>query len=104
MPFDGIFCFTVESLKGGFKSPLPASYKRLVWVRSISDNFKRRFGDPARIEIKYAKDKLSPAEKSYRNEKMATAYVEVLRGILGREPTQDEILGKVDVSNKETGI
>lgn len=66
--------------------------------RRISDNFKRRFGDPPRFEIKYATDKLSPSEKSYRNEKMATAYVEALRGILGREPTHAEILGKVDIS------
>lgn len=66
--------------------------------RSISDNFKRRFGDPARIKIKYAKNKLSPSEGSYRNKQIATAHADVLKGILGREPTQDEILGKEDIS------
>ena len=68
--------------------------------RSISDNFKKRFGDPERIEIKFAKDKLSPSEESYRSEQLSKACVEVLRGVLGREPTQDEILGKVDISTK----
>ena len=65
--------------------------------RSIKDNFKRRFGDPARIEIRYAKKKLTPSEESYRNTKVATVYREVLRKFLGREPTQDEILGNMDI-------
>ncbi len=66
--------------------------------RSISDNFKKRFGDPSRIKIKFATEKLPPSGELYRSEKMTTAYAEVLRGVLGREPTQDEILGKVDIS------
>ena len=66
--------------------------------RSVSDNFKKRFGDPARIEIKFAKDKLSPSEEAYRDEKTTAAYVDVLRNLLGREPTHEEIIGKVDIS------
>ena len=66
--------------------------------RSAKDNFKRRFGDPARIEIEYAKDKISPSEEAYRSEQMSKAYAGVLKGILGREPTQDELSGKEDAT------
>lgn len=68
--------------------------------RSISDNFKKRFGDPERIEIKFEDRKLSASEEAYRNEKTTVAYVDVLRNLLGREPTQEEIIGKVDISKK----
>jgi len=68
--------------------------------RSVSDNFKKRFGDPERIKVQYSKDKVSPSEGSYRNEQLSKAYVDVLRGVLGREPTHDEIIGKVDISKK----
>ena len=66
--------------------------------RCISDNLKKRFGDPANIEIKYAKKRLSLSEEEYLNGKTATAYTDILKSLLGREPTQDEVLGKVDVS------
>ncbi len=66
--------------------------------RSISENFKRRFGDPPRIEIKYETKKASFDERAHRNQKMVEATIDVLRGILGREPTQAEILGEVDIS------
>lgn len=65
--------------------------------RSTSDNFKKRFGDPERIEIKFETAKLSTFEESCRSEQLSKAYVEVLRGVLGREPTQNEIIGKVDI-------
>ncbi len=66
--------------------------------RSTSDNFRRRFGDPARIEIRYAKDKMTPSEDSCRNEQISKAYAGVLKGVLGREPTQEEINGKTDIA------
>jgi len=65
--------------------------------RRISNNFKRRFGDPARIELQYPKDKLSLSEESYRSEQLSKAYEGVLKSILGREPVQEEILGNVDI-------
>jgi len=68
--------------------------------RSIKDNFKRRFGDPARIKIEYAKDKISPSEEAYRSEQISKAYAGVLKSVLGREPTQDEIIGKVDIAKE----
>ncbi len=66
--------------------------------RSTSDNFKRRFGDPARIKIQLETKKASFTEESYRSQKIAEASIDILRSVLGREPTQDEILGKVDIS------
>lgn len=66
--------------------------------RSAKDNFKRRFGDPARIEIRYDKDKVSPSDDAYRSEQISKAYAGVLKGVLGREPTPDEIIGKTDIA------
>lgn len=57
--------------------------------RRISNNFKRRFGDPARIKIQLETEKTSFAEKSHRSQKIAEASIDILRGVLGREPTQD---------------
>jgi N-acetyl-anhydromuramyl-L-alanine amidase AmpD len=68
--------------------------------RSIKDNFKKRFGDPARIEIRYATEKMSPSEDAYRSEQISKVYAGVLKGVLGREPTQNEILGNKDISTK----
>jgi hypothetical protein len=68
--------------------------------RNIKDNFNRRFGDPARIKIEYAKDKISPSEDEYRSEQISKAYAGVLKGILGSEPTQDEIDGKKDIARQ----
>lgn len=66
--------------------------------KSTSDNFKRRFGDPERIEIKYKIGKGATSEDTYRSEQLSKAYAGVLKGVLGREPTQDEIIGKVDIA------
>ena len=68
----------------------------------IKDNFKRRFGDPVRIKIEYAKDKISPFEDEYRSEQISKAHAGVLKGILGREPTLAEVKGnkKIIVSRK----
>ena len=72
--------------------------------RRISDNFKKRFGDPPRIEVKFAKGKLSPSEQAYQDKRLATAYVDILRNLLGREPTHKEILGKLDISNRRNAL
>ena len=65
---------------------------RLMGKRMLN-NFARRFGKPARIQIEFSKNQTSPSP-----EKMTAAYVDVLRNLLGREPTGKEILGKVEVS------
>lgn len=68
--------------------------------RSTSDNFKRRFGDPPRIALKFDKKKASFVEDADKSKKLADAAIGILRGVLGRDPTQDEILGKVDISER----
>jgi len=61
----------------------------------IKNNFNKRFG--GRIRIVYAQ-KLSASEKQLQNERLCKAMIQVLSGILGREPTQREILGLDDIS------
>ena len=39
-----------------------------------------------------------PSEEAYRSEQISKAYAGVLKGILGREPTQNEIIGKTDIA------
>lgn len=63
--------------------------------QTIKNNFNKRFG--GRIRIIYAQ-KVSVTEKQVINEKLCKAMVEVLTGILGREPTQRELLGIDDLA------
>jgi len=44
--------------------------------------------------------RLSTSEKQFQDGKLCKAIMKVLAGILGREPTQREILGVDDISNK----
>jgi hypothetical protein len=61
----------------------------------IRNNFNKRFG--GRIRVVYAQ-KLSVEEKQLLNERLCKAMIQVLSGILGREPTQRELLGIDDIS------
>lgn len=61
------------------------------------NNFNKRFG--GRIRIVYAQ-KTSVSEKQLQYGKLCRAIIKVLSGILGREPTQREILGIDDISKK----
>lgn len=61
----------------------------------IRNNFNKRFG--GRIHIVYAQ-KTSVSEKQIQNERLCKAMIQVLSGILGREPTQREVLGLDDIS------
>lgn len=63
--------------------------------QQIRNNFNKRFGD--RIQVVYAQN-LSPSEKEFRNRKLCEAVIKVLSGILGREPTQKELLGIEDLT------
>jgi hypothetical protein len=58
-------------------------------------NFDKRFG--GRIRIVYAQ-KSSTSEKQFQDGKLCKAIIKVLTGILGREPTQRELLGLEDIS------
>ncbi len=62
----------------------------------ILKNFQKRFGD--RISVTYQKKSLEPAEQKFRDGRLVKAYTQVLAGILKREPTQEELLGLVDIS------
>ncbi len=58
--------------------------------------FQKRFGD--RISVIYTDKTPPPAIQKIQNEFLAKAIFQVLSGILNREPTQDELLGRVDLS------
>ena len=61
----------------------------------IMNNFNRRFG--GRIRVVYAQ-KSSASEKQLQNGRLCEAIIKVMSGILGREPTQREVLGLDDIS------
>lgn len=64
--------------------------------QKLSNNFKKRFED--RINVTYQQKHLEPAEQKIRDGRLVKAYTQVLAGILKREPTQEELLGLVDIS------
>jgi len=64
----------------------------------INNNFNKRFGD--RIRAVYAQDS-SVSEKQLRNGRLCEAIIKVLSGILGREPTQNELLGIEDLTKNK---
>jgi len=61
----------------------------------IRNNFSKRFGD--RIRVVYAQ-RSSLAEKEALKGRLYEAIIKVLSGILGREPTQKELLGIEDLT------
>ena len=63
--------------------------------RSVK-NFQDRFGD--RFSVVYLDRPLAPADRKSHNESLCKAITEVMRGILKREPTQEELLGLEDIS------
>jgi len=69
--------------------------------KCAENNFKKRFGDPPRFEIKYPKKPLEGSERIYRNQKIANAVEQVLTGILGRKPTKDELIGRKRIDEAE---
>ncbi len=64
----------------------------------IRNNFNKRFG--GRIRVVYAQDS-SASEKQLRNGRLCEAIIKVLSGILGREPTQKELLGIEDLAKNK---
>ena len=72
--------------------------------RSMSDNFRKRFGDPARIKLIYATDKSLSFQKRFRNEQIIKAYIKVLKVIRSKEITHNEILGKADILKHKNKI
>lgn len=64
----------------------------------IRNNFSKRFGD--RIRVVYAQHS-SLAEKELLKGRLCEAIIKVLSGILGREPTQKELLGIEDLTKSK---
>ena len=65
--------------------------------RRIRNNFNKRFG--SRFRMVYGQ-KLSASEKQLQDGKLCKAIIKVLSGILGREPTQREVLGIDDIAKE----
>lgn len=61
----------------------------------LKDNFNKRFGN--RINILYSDKLFNPSEQRIHNEKIYKAFSEVLNSVLGREPTEAELFGIVDI-------
>jgi hypothetical protein len=64
--------------------------------KPLTNQFQKRFS--GRISVVYAERPGSLAEQKMQNEALAKAVAQVMAGILKREPTQEELLGLVDVS------
>jgi hypothetical protein len=64
--------------------------------RTALQNFKRRFGDPPRITVRFV-DIDSEPDRDYRYQRIFEAWVVMLRSLLGREPTEAEIFGMKDI-------
>ena len=62
-------------------------------------NFKKRF--ESRISLIYLKTPLKPAEQRIQKEKISTAFLTVLTGILKKEPTQNELFGIEEIKIKK---
>lgn len=67
--------------------------------KPLVSQFEKRFDD--RISVVYAGDTHNVAEQDAQEEVLAKAIAQVMAGILKREPTQDELLGLVDISTEK---
>jgi len=71
-------------------------------MRKTTDrNFNKRFGD--RISMVFADKPLPPAEQKAQSNALYRTIREVMAGILGREPTDAEICGSKDISERRGG-
>jgi len=59
--------------------------------KPIVSQFQKRFSD--RITVVYPDKPRSVVEEQTQGEVLAKAITQVISGILGREPTQEELLG-----------
>ena len=66
--------------------------------KRIKDNFDKRF--KSRISVVYLKTPISGSAHKAFNRNLCKALKAVLTGILGREPTQSELLGIEDLSKR----
>ena len=64
--------------------------------KPLVSQFQKRFKD--RIAVVYADKPRTAVEQQVQGETLAKAVTQVITGILKREPTQEELLGIVDLS------
>lgn len=64
--------------------------------KPLVSQFQKRFRD--RITVVYANKPRTAVEQQVQGETLAKAVTQVITGILKREPTQEELLGIVDLS------
>ena len=69
---------------------------------SIAQNFQKRF--EGKIEVAYREKPLEPAEQQIQNTRLLKAFTQVLSSVLKREPTQEELLGIVDISKHKINL
>ncbi len=68
-------------------------------AQSKDKNFKKRFGD--RIVMTFLDKPLSPMEQKIQNEKVAQAFNGMLSWLLGKEPSQGELLGLQEITPRK---
>ena len=64
--------------------------------QSPDKQFEKRF--PQGMEVNYSQEVVTPSEHEYRSESLRIAIRGALKAILKREPTEDEVFGRVDIS------
>lgn len=68
--------------------------------KPLVSQFQKRFRD--RITVVYADKPRTVVEQQVQGETLAKAVTQVIAGILKREPTQEEVLGLVDISESHS--
>ena len=68
--------------------------------KPLVSQFQKRFGD--RITAVYADKPRTAVEQQVQGETLAKAVTQVIAGILKREPTPEELLGLVDLSESRS--
>ena len=66
--------------------------------KRMVNNFQKRLKG---FYCVYPEKPLEGAQRRLQNERICQAYIELLAGILKRQPTPDEILGIVKISRPE---
>ncbi len=63
--------------------------------QKTSQNFSKRFGD--RIAVSYQEKPMEPAEMQIHNQGLLTAFNHLVKSVLGRAPTAEEMLGLTEI-------
>lgn len=64
--------------------------------RTAQENFSRRFGNPPRITVRFVNIEDEP-DTDYIYQRIFEAWVCCCKALLGREPSEDEIFGRVSL-------